>query len=69
MSEQEKQDDGTLFFVESKTSTATPRLIRAKSAAAVRAYLVAEQWADPRPAKVADVERAVNAGAKPERAA
>lgn len=67
MAEQEKQDDGTLFFVESKTSMATPRLIRAKSAAAVRAFLAAEMWGDPRPAKIADMERAVSAGAKPER--
>lgn len=67
MDEQVK-DEGTLYYVEAKSSGATPRLVRAKSAAAVKAYLVAEQWADPRPAKVADVERAVNAGAKPERA-
>lgn len=67
MAEQEKQDDGTLFYVESKTSTATPRLIRAKSAAAVRTFLAAELWGDPRPAKVSDMERAVSAGAKPER--
>lgn len=67
MSEQEKQDNGTLFYVESKTSTATPRLIRAKSAAAVRTFLAAELWGEPRPAKVSDMERAVSAGAKPER--
>lgn len=67
MDEHVKQDDGTLYFVESKTSTATPRLIRAKSAAAVRTFLAAELWGDPRPAKVSDMERAVSAGAKPER--
>lgn len=63
-----QEKDGTLFIVDSKTSGATPRLIRAKSRAVVTALLALEQWTEPRPAKVADVERAASLGAKPERA-
>jgi hypothetical protein len=60
----EAKAEGTLYVVESKANGAMPRLIKAPSKAAVRAHIFAEQHAEPRPAKIADVERAVNAGAK-----
>lgn len=55
------------YYVEAKAG-GSPRLIRAKSQAAVREYLVLEQWTEPRPAKLEDMERAMEAGARVEKA-
>jgi hypothetical protein len=49
------------YFIEAKAG-GSPRLIRARSAAAVREYLVLEQWTEPRRAKMEDVERAMAHG-------
>lgn len=49
------------YYVEAKAG-GSPRLIRAKSIAAVREHLVLEQWSDPRPAKLSDIEGAMAQG-------
>lgn len=64
--EQKPKREHTTFIVESKTSGASPRLIQAKSAAAVMQALALETWHEPRPARTSDFVSAFKNGAKVE---
>lgn len=55
------------YYVQS-VAGGSPRLIRAKSVAEVRDYLLHDAWTDPRPARIEDMERAMEAGARVEHA-
>lgn len=65
--EGEKKREATTFIVNAK-SGGSPRLIQAKSAAAVMQALAMETWTEPRPAKTSDFVSAFKDGAKVEQA-
>lgn len=68
MTEEQKQKrENTTFIVQAK-SGGSPRLIQAKSAAAVMQALAMETWTEPRPAKTSDFVSAFKDGAKVEQA-
>jgi len=58
----EKTTTTRTYYVQS-VAGGSPRLIRAKSSAAVRDFLVAETWTAPRPATVDDMALAMQGGA------